>query len=193
MVPTTSEMAPRAARCPGRTGWSPAGALPGRSLRGLGHSLGLEGEEIRACGGTPAVTDHRSVPPAAVGCCLLAALHRLVDHGLPGRGEALHDLGGAVHDAHGAADRLDRQLAGPHRVFDRFGDPREDAGRGGALGVLALQELDVVQHLIRPLVAQRLERRRMRCLRESFMAPHFPSSVPRLTDCASSTTRRRVR
>ena len=59
----------------------------------------------------------------------LRRLHRLVHHRLPGGREPLHHLRGAVHDAHGAADRLDRQLAGPHRVLDRLGDLGEDAAR----------------------------------------------------------------
>src|SRR6185312_242753 len=87
----------------------------------------------------------------------LGRLHRLVHHRLPGGGEPLHHLRGAVHDAHRPADRLDRELAGAHGVLDGLGDPGEVAGRAGALGVLAVEELDVIQNLVAALVAQRVE------------------------------------
>ena len=60
-------------------------------------------------------------------------------------------------DAHRAADRLDRQLARAHRVFHRLGDPGEEAAGPRPLGVLAVEELDVVEDLVAALVAQRLE------------------------------------
>src|SRR5688572_21605092 len=73
----------------------------------------------------------------------LGRSHRLVHNRLAGRREPPHHLGGTVHQSHGAADRLDRQLARAHGVLDRLGDPREDAAGTGALRILALQKLDV--------------------------------------------------
>src|SRR6185295_13485877 len=71
--------------------------------------------------------------------------------------ESLHHLGGAVHDAHGPADRLDWEFPCPHGVLDGLGDLGDDAARTPSLGILAVEELDEVQDLIAALVAQRIE------------------------------------
>src|SRR4029077_14606053 len=132
--------------------------LAGRRRVGLGD--GGSGHEGRGVRGKPASAGAairrrrgwRLLPPAVRGA------DRLFNHGLAGRGETLHPPGGAVHEPHRPADGLDGELTGPHGVLDRLGQPREQTAGPAPLGVLAGQELGVVQHLVRPLVAQRVER-----------------------------------
>src|ERR1041385_6262100 len=85
------------------------------------------------------------------------SLEGLVHHALGRGGDPLHHFAGALDQAGGAGDRLDRDPRGAHGVLDALGDPGKEVGRRGALRVLALEELDEVENLVPAIVGQRLQ------------------------------------
>src|SRR3989475_8844564 len=61
------------------------------------------------------------------------------------------------HGVHRPPDDVDRNPARPQRVFERFRHALERRRASRPLGVLGLQELDVVEDLIRLVVGERVE------------------------------------
>src|SRR5256885_12704965 len=76
---------------------------------------------------------------------------------LPRRRHFLEQLSRLAHGVHRALDDVDRDAARSQRVFERFGHALERRRASLPLGVLRLQELNVVEHLIRLVVGERVE------------------------------------
>src|SRR5439155_1306537 len=84
-------------------------------------------------------------------------LRRFLHRGLPRRRHLLEQLPGLSHGVHRPLDDVGRNPARPQRVFERFRHALERRRAGRPLGVLGLQELDVVEDLIRLVVGERVE------------------------------------
>ena len=78
-------------------------------------------------------------------------------------------------------------LPGAHRVLDRLGDLGENAARPRPLGVLAVEELDVVEDLVAALIAQRVEQPADALLEQIVHRNAYLPSMPETTDTSSAT------
>ena len=72
-----------------------------------------------------------AAPGRGLGTLGIGGVHGLVHDRLGGGGDAFHDFPGALHDAHRAADRPDREPDRAHRILGGLREPGEET-RGSA-------------------------------------------------------------
>src|SRR5206468_12097789 len=84
-------------------------------------------------------------------------LRRLLHSRLSRRGHFFEQLSRLAHGIHRPFDDVHRYPSRPQRVFERFRHALERRRARRPLGVLGFQEFDVVEHLVRLVVGERVE------------------------------------